>query len=462
MSGQCYGCGAEFGLFKKERGCKNCGFAFCNKCLNEKSIPVPKKNNAKHHVCYKCFKILTGTAPPSTEEPNFDPPEAYLKRIAALKERDSGGQSSHAASQSSGPRPVVPEHLRRLDKADRDIAMRLEKLKAEDKPKEKVSDSDLQQRLAQLKGQQDVPEQKPVYKPPDNRSETQQVDDLIEQLIAEVDIDSLRSDPGQDVEDRPVTLRQGNGAKVVIDRNNLSQYFDKVSMDGNDLNKMDKMGSIGAVGHSQATRNIQMDNTENSDRDPEQIDMKEMQKLMLQASREAEFESQRAMKGLQQDAELMDRLRELQKVEKISNDGDAVDSDADNTVQCENAAVSDDEDDDVGAKKIIERYADEVRIDAAAGVPSDKPTQQSSSSGRKKKKHADSASTTAVELKPSNLKPPKTEEPVDSDYDDADELPYCCMCTEDATVRCRDCDMDLYCQKCFRYNYVFLCVFAQS
>ncbi|EDO43072.1 predicted protein, partial [Nematostella vectensis] len=55
---QCFGCGAEFGFFKREHGCNNCGRLFCYFCTT-KTIVLPNKGNKKQKVCDKCYKELT-------------------------------------------------------------------------------------------------------------------------------------------------------------------------------------------------------------------------------------------------------------------------------------------------------------------------------------------------------------------------------------------------------------------
>jgi len=46
-------------------------------------------------------------------------------------------------------------------------------------------------------------------------------------------------------------------------------------------------------------------------------------------------------------------------------------------------------------------------------------------------------------------------EPRDDSDMETDELQWCCICNNDAALRCKGCDGDLYCQRCYRLQTLF-------
>jgi len=375
-------------------------------------MAIPKRNNSKHHVCHRCYKILSGQEEQKQKQPaTLDLPKAYLKRVEALKNKESASPTSNSSNPSRAK--AVPEHLKNLEKADREIAERLEKLKEDRKPKEKVTDKDISARLAGLKGQTFVPETKPLYKPPDRRLQPEQVEDLLEEIASEVEIDSHRPNPAQEVEARLARLRSVDSPTPSKQTGDPSNDLNQVSNDKSQLYK----------------KNIGFTDDSNT----EETNLADIERLMVTAAQETEDEAKRATEELMRDEKVMERLREIQ---KKNEEKKATGSSSDQSVDNSNVDESDvdDEDSDEETKKILARYLAEAQLEQK--LERDGFADASNTESDKKQTSA-------------SFKPATSEE-----FGDDDELPFCCICEEDASVRCVDCEMDIFCQRCYRECHV--------
>lgn len=91
------------------------------------------------------------------------------------------------------------------------------------------------------------------------------------------------------------------------------------------------------------------------------------------------------------------------------------------------------DDEETAIQRVLQQLTEEAALDEASGftIPAAPTLQPQAQSCR--------AESEAQALAPK----PDAEE----------ELPWCCICNEDATLRCAGCDGDLYCVRCFREGH---------
>ncbi|XP_042636824.1 abscission/NoCut checkpoint regulator [Orycteropus afer afer] len=92
----------------------------------------------------------------------------------------------------------------------------------------------------------------------------------------------------------------------------------------------------------------------------------------------------------------------------------------------------DDEDEETAIQRVLQQLTEEAALDEASGFnipaePAHRP----------------------------RVQPPRAEPEAGAPRPEAEaeELPWCCICNEDATLRCAGCDGDLYCARCFREGH---------
>ncbi|KAM3920538.1 abscission/NoCut checkpoint regulator [Leptodactylus fuscus] len=410
MDGRCFGCASKFSIFKKECGCKSCGHSFCGGCLAFTAV-LPASSNIKQKVCKKCHDSINNPSAPRNNTSKWSPPENYKKRMAALEAKQSQQKEMQRGHGASGN----PTKYQGLSPEDQAIAERLAKLKQETKPKVIPSTAEIESRiealrketqphapslqemedrLAALQGR--VPPSrasKPQHQPPDTRCQTQKVDDLLTQLKDEVAIDQ-QCDPDS------------------------QQEFSSQTM--NDLNKADNVDSWSGL---------------QPELDAQQLE-KEKDRILSEAATELRDENTRQEKML----EIAKRLAVLQ-----GRDPDKV------TMENVKLPDSDEETEDEAIQKILKQLSEEVILDEASGY-NNLSDQSPTASSHKEVKPGPKRPPTQVPaamIQPTRGTAGRVKDP-DSDEE---ELPWCCICNEDAVLRCHDCDDDLYCKRCFREGH---------
>ncbi|NXG43660.1 ANCHR regulator, partial [Psilopogon haemacephalus] len=394
MDSRCYGCASKFSVFKKECGCKNCGRSFCSGCLSFSAV-VPRCGSTQQKVCKQCHGKLTGEGSPSSSA-KWSPPENYKKRVAAFEAKQNQMKEQKATTGQTGSRYMG------LSKEDRAIAERLERLREERKPKSIPTQAEIEARLAALK--------EDCWRPIPS---TQEMEDRLAVLQG-------RSPPSQ----TPRPVHQPPDTRSLVQQRDdlLTQLSEEVAIDEHDKPRVQPEAAS-----SQSLNDLNRDSEGSvcpANLDPKQLE-EEKNKLLAEAAAELREDNTRQEKILQ----VARRLAALK-----GEDPEKV------TLEMYQLPDSDEEvAEEEAIRRVLKQLTEEAVLDEASGfnIPPDQTTQSRPSLQYLHKKAKQKTTTAFTRAGDS----------------DEDELPWCCICNEDATLRCHGCDGDLYCQRCFREGH---------
>ena len=275
-----------------------------------------------------------------------------------------------------------------------DITARLRALQA-DRSAAAPSEDQVRARLDKLRGQQ-PPAQAPgpVYQPPDTRPNIERSSDLLAAVRAEVDLESrvpiLTAE--QDIERRLARLR---GEQMSAANSEASEGVRP--QPGNTPDPQAFLLS------SQADKTSK---TKDGYKDLENLDLDEVNKLMQEVNFKMKDEAKAALNDLEKDKVIQEQLARL-KVKQNKELPERKDNSSDEETE---------EDTDHVLMQILAEARLEERLSPLA------------------------PDTPGSAVRPSR----------DDGQGEPEELPWCVICNDDASLRCQDCGGDLYCGQCYK------------
>ncbi|KAL9953504.1 hypothetical protein ACROYT_G040929 [Oculina patagonica] len=195
---QCFGCGQEFGFFRREHGCKKCGRLFCSGCTSN-SVILPEHGSKKMKVCDQCYKNITRNVEKDSQTTDSNDMNDLNKDTALLRPSFNSSQKSNTATAGNVTTNILTaassEYENLSADPDEAIRRRLAELKADDSctenpPGTTITDQEIGERFENLAGRKATSMQKSninTFLP--KKSEVEEVNDLMKQMLEENKLD---------------------------------------------------------------------------------------------------------------------------------------------------------------------------------------------------------------------------------------------------------------------------------
>ncbi|KAF5399912.1 hypothetical protein PHET_06809 [Paragonimus heterotremus] len=180
----CFQCGRDFTLLNREAACKGCNKIFCSKCLKYKTS-LPKFNNKVYTVCFKCYDSVMNPIQPDL--PKLAAPKILMDRLAAAEVQIPA--CFPVGSAGTVRLPSVPPDVVGVPNPGK-VSSSANLFRLDEVP----SQEELEERLRKLK-ERDVSDLS-VEQLPDS----DKVENLVQQLIAEAKIDLAADISEQEME----------------------------------------------------------------------------------------------------------------------------------------------------------------------------------------------------------------------------------------------------------------------